>query len=271
MNAIVGFARRSEFDKAKRRLDLLRLPYTELSPDPAFSLVGAPALVCDAQGIAAIQNSGQPPITISGWVDYRPAAAAVPQRQPPRFREDVFGEAAVMFLGPCMADETRIRLIAHLTGDLTAVLPYLNTEIRAACYNASSSFLTFMDGYRLVTLYARRITIGKADELVDGWRTLESLRVLANTAWARRASISPSYEMRSKPPALEIYKRLPRTNCKACGELTCMAFAARLWRGEGVPSQCRPVFSPEYAHLRGALTEICMGLGIVEAPGDRQD
>ena len=113
VNAVVGFPRRSEFDKAERRLVSLGLPYAVLSPDPAFSLVGAPALICDAQGVGAIQNSGGLPITIAGWVDYRAPAAAVPQRQPPRFQEDVFGQAAVMFLGPCMADETRIRLIGR--------------------------------------------------------------------------------------------------------------------------------------------------------------
>jgi ArsR family metal-binding transcriptional regulator len=128
-----------------------------------------------------------------------------------------------------------------------------------------------MDKHRLITLYPRRVTIGKADDLVDGWRTLEFLRVLANSVWARRAAIPPSYDMKSKPPALEIYKRLPRTNCKACGERTCMAFAIRLWRGEATPSQCEPVFTPEYAGLRSALIEICRGLGVVGAEVDAAD
>ncbi len=242
--------------------------YGVLSPDPGYSLVGTPAIICDPGGIAAIQGCEAPRITVSGWVEHNPPAASVPDRQPPPFREDIFGKAAIMFLGPCIADEARIRVIAHISGDLTVVLPYLNAEIRSASFSAAATFLTFMDKHRLVTLYARRITIGKADDLVDAWRTLEFLRVLANRTWARRGAIPPCFEMRSKPPVLEIYKRLPRTNCKACGEQTCMAFAARLWRGEGTPSECRPAFSSEYAQLRGALVEICMGIGIVERPAD---
>ncbi len=117
-----------------------------------------------------------------------------------------------------MADEDRIRLIARLAGDLTAALPYLNATMPNASFSPGSLTLTFMDGHRMVTLSARRIALGKADDLVDGWRTLENIRVLVNQTWARRASIVPLFELRAKPPALEIYKRLPRTNCKACGE-----------------------------------------------------
>ncbi len=267
MNVVVAFPARSEFEKARSRVDYMQLPYEVLSPDPGYSLVGAPALICDAQGLAGIQSGNDPQIIVSGWVDLKPAAAAVPQSPPEEFQENIFGKAVIMFFGPCMADETRIRLIAHLSGDLSPVLPYLNTELPAASYNPKSASLTFFDKHRLITLYPRRITIGKADDLVDGWRTLESLRVLANTVWARREFISPTYEMRARPPALEIYKRLPRTNCKVCGEQTCMAFATRLWRGEAAPSQCQPAFSPEYAHLRGALIEICRSLGVAELEG----
>jgi ArsR family metal-binding transcriptional regulator len=271
MDIVVAFPRSSEFEKAKSRMDSARLSYGVLTPDPGYSLVGAPALICDPYGVATIQSRDEQLIAVAGWVDRKPATIAVPQRPPPEFQEDIFGRAVIMFLGPCMADVTKVRLIAHISGDLTAVLPHLNSEIRSACYNATSVFLTFMDKHRLITLYPRRVTIGKADDLVDGWRTLEFLRVLANTVWARRAAIPPSYDMKSKPPALEIYKRLPRTNCKACGERTCMAFAIRLWRGEATPSQCEPVFSPEHARLRGALIEICRGLGVVGSEMDAVD
>jgi ArsR family metal-binding transcriptional regulator len=184
----------------------------------------------------------------------------VPVRR--EFVEDIFGEAAIMFFGPCMADETKVRLVAHLSGDLTDVLPYLNAEMRQACYNGDGPSLTFMEGYRLVTLSAQRIAMGKADEILDAWRLLEEIRVRVNETWARRASITPSYEMRSKPPVLEIYKRLPRTNCKLCGEPTCMAFAAKLRLGEGKLSQCTPVFDGKHMHLRAALVEVCTPLGV---------
>jgi ArsR family metal-binding transcriptional regulator len=184
------------------------------------------------------------------------------------FAEDLFGEAAIMFFGPCMADETKVRLVAHLSGDVTEALPYLNAEMRQACYNPAGPSLTFMEGYRLATLYPRRVALGKADEIVDACRVLEALRARVNQVWARRASITPSRAMRTKPPMLELYKRLPRSNCGACGEATCMAFAARLWMGDGKLRRCTPVFEGDYQHLRGALVEVCAGLGVWDAGPD---
>ena len=172
------------------------------------------------------------------------------------------GEAVIMFFGPCMADEKRVRLTAHSTGDLTQVLSYINSTMPKACFNAGQCTLTFMEGSRMVTLYPRRIAIGKADNLIDSWSTLEKIRLLVNRTWAQRETITPLLAQRSKPPALEIYKRLPRTNCRECGEQTCMSFAVSLWQGEAAPSECRPLFAPENAALRAALLEICQGLGL---------
>jgi ArsR family metal-binding transcriptional regulator len=251
MELIVVFPSAGELEKASMLLDAAGLCSVAVPP--------APALVMEAGGLAAIQEAA-PGIAIAGWTEYRPASCRAPVRR--EFAEDIFGEAAIVFFGPCMADETKVRLVAHLSGDLTHVLPYLNAEMRQACYNVDGPSLTFMEGYRLVTLSAQRIAIGKADEIVDAWRLLEEIRIRINETWARRASITPSYEMRSKPPVLEIYKRLPRTNCKLCGEPTCLAFAAKLRMGEGKLSQCTPVFDGEYMRLRAALVEVCTPLGV---------
>jgi ArsR family metal-binding transcriptional regulator len=178
------------------------------------------------------------------------------------FAEDVFGQATIMVLAPCIADAAKIRLIAHVRGDLTEVFPYLNAEMRQASYNKDGPNLTFMDSYRMVSLYPSRIAVAKADEIVDGWRVLEMIRRRDNDVWSRRSRIEPSYERRAKPPALEIYYRLPKTNCRACGQKTCMAFALSLWSGNAAPSQCKPVFDGEAAYLKPALVEICAGLGI---------
>jgi len=142
------------------------------------------------------------------------------------------------------------------------VLPYLNTIMPQASYTPAADMLTYMDGHRMVVLYPKRITIAKADEIVDAWLILEGIRRLAEEIWATRDAIEPSYETRKRPPALEIWKRLPGTNCRLCGELTCMAFAARVWAGRVSLRQCSPVFAPEQQARRMALVEICAGLGI---------
>ena len=270
MDKLTGaFPQRGEFEKAKAVLDGLRLPYEAISPDPGFARVGAPALVVDEAAHRALYARGATAFVCSGWVDYRPASIAVPTEVAGDGGEDVFGRAAVMVLAQCVADAARIRLIAHLSGDLTEVFPYLNAVMREASYNQAGPTFTFMDGYRMISMYPRRIAVAKADEIVDGWRTLEAIRRRANDVWRRRGEIEPSYEMREKPPALEIFKRLPRTNCKMCGQTTCLAFAVRVYLGELPVDRCLPVFGGEFGRLKDALMEICAGLGVAELSGSQ--
>ncbi|MCX7016393.1 MAG: hypothetical protein NTW86_28190 [Candidatus Sumerlaeota bacterium] len=261
MDFVTTFPQRPELEKARRKLERRDIPYQIIDAAPGYSRVGTGALATSAEGRFAL--GADLDLTDSGWVDYRPASRAIPARPPDSFPEDVFGTAAIMVLAPCVADLTRIRLIAHLSGNLTEVLPYLNAEMPNGFYNPNVPALTFMEGGRMVVVYASRITVAKAEELVDAWRTLEALRCLVNQTWARRNEIEPSALMRAKPPALEIFKRLPGSNCRACGEKTCMAFAVRLWCGELRASLCKPVFEGEHKHLKPALVEICAGLGVV--------
>ena len=260
-----------EFEKAKSALDRLSLAYTLISPDPAYSQVGAPALVLDQETRALLYGNEPNTFVCSGWVDYQPARITVPQTLPKLYREDLLGTCAIMLIASCVVDLKRIRLIAHIDGDLTPVFPYLNSEMPHAMYNKAGPIFTFMEGYRIISLYPHRLTVAKADEIIDAWRTLEKLRVLINEVWMRRETISPSFEMRRKPSAMEVYKRLPGINCGACGEKTCMAFALRLWSGEAVPSSCKPLFEGEYEHLEAPFLTVCVGLGITDNADTEDD
>jgi ArsR family metal-binding transcriptional regulator len=141
-------------------------------------------------------------------------------------------------------------------------MPYVNAEKKNVSYNQKSSITTFTEQGRMIVLYDKKITIAKADDIVDAWRVLEGLRCLVNEIWLRRAQITPSFEARTRPHALEIYSRLPRTNCKQCGEPTCFAFAMKLWSGGTKPTSCKPIFGSGYEKLKDAFMEICRGLGI---------
>jgi ArsR family metal-binding transcriptional regulator len=270
---LTTFPTRSQFEKAEARLRAWALPCEVVSPDPGYGLVGVPALVLAPEVSAKLSSCGPEEFVFSGWVQYRTAGLPVPSEPPEMFEEDVFGRASIVVLAPCVADTTRIRLVARITGELSAAFPYLNAEMRQGSYNPGGPTFTFMEGYRMVALYRQRISVAKADDIVDGWRTLEMIRRRANDVWARRASITPCYERRQKPPALELFKRLPGTNCRACGEPTCLAFAVKVHGGEASVRQCAPVFlnlgdSPKangnFTHLREALLEICSGLGVEE-------
>jgi ArsR family metal-binding transcriptional regulator len=262
---LTTFPSRPEFQKAVSVLEALSARYELIDPSPALSLVAIPSLVMSRE-VRGCMESLMPEVVFSGWVDYRAPRVKMPDGTAPKNPqpEDCFRRSCIMFLGPCVADETKIRLIAHLEGDLGPVLPYLNGVIKQASYTPMAETLTYMEGYRMIALYRNRITIAKADEIVDAWLTLENIRQLAEQTWSNRHKIEPSYEIRHKPPAIEIFKRLPRTNCRLCNEPTCLAFAVRVWLGEIPVRKCSPVFQEggSFMHLQGALNEICVGMGI---------
>jgi ArsR family metal-binding transcriptional regulator len=264
---ITTFANAVEFSKALSAARDLGLPHQVISTEPGYHRVGIPALVVPDEVLPKLAVQAQGAFVASGWVDFQPPLTAVPGTEPPAFAEDTFGDCAIMVLAPCVADARKLRLIAHVSGDLTAVMPYLNTEMPHAMYTRETDTFTFMEGYWMISLYPRRLTIAKADDIVDAWRMLESLRCLVNRVWARRQSLAPSSVMHRKPPALEIFKRLPGTSCRQCGEKTCMAFALRLWNGDLAPARCTPVFTGVYPHLKEPLLAICAGLGMASGGG----
>ncbi len=264
MKTITTFPGNAEFEKAKYFLGKFSLPYQAISPEIAYAKVGIPAIIIDQSVRSELYSHENETFICSGWVDYHPTQLKIPDDKPRLFQNDLMGTCSIMVLAPCMADITKIRLIANLSGNFTEVFPYLNTEMPQGMYNKEVPLFTFMDTYRMVSLYSKRITIAKADDIIDAWRLLEKIRCLVNDVWQRKDSIQPSYEMKRKPPALEIYKRLPGLSCKQCGEKTCMAFALRLWSGEINPLLCKPIFEGEYGYLKAAFLEICFSLGLSE-------
>jgi len=259
---LTTFANRSEFDHAVALLDKLGIEYKVISPDPAYALVGCPALVLSKEAKALFLSGPGGDVMTPGWVDYQRPATPVPGEAPREFGDDLLGRVAVVLLAPCVADPDRLRLIAHLGGDVAEALPYLNAGLPQGSYVVGILVLTFMDGPRMISVFRDRITVAKAADIVDAWAALERVRQLVDDAWERCAQVTPSFELRQRPSALEIYKRLPGTNCKECGQATCTAFAWAVWWGELEPRQCASVFEGERGDLKGALLTICAGLGI---------
>jgi acetyl-CoA decarbonylase/synthase complex subunit gamma len=68
---------------------------------------------------------------------------------------------------------------------------------------------------------------------------------------------------------IDIYKLLPKTNCKECGQDNCMAFATKIVNREVTLDQCTPLFKKEnekaYAKLKDllkpAVKEVIVGVG----------
>ncbi len=55
---------------------------------------------------------------------------------------------------------------------------------------------------------------------------------------------------------IAIYKLLPKTNCKECGEENCMAFATKIVNREVTLDNCKPVFKKEHEKAFNQLKEL---------------
>ncbi len=177
--------------------------------------------------------------------------------------DDYLKSITLCYVAPCMADEKKIRLIAFFDRDISKLLPYLNAVIKGASYNKNAPTLTYAKERRLINLYNIKITIAKADDIIDAWKVLDEAKELINRTYKNRDTIKPNYEEKVKVTALQIYGWLPKINCKACGEETCLAFAVRLLQGEQKLSKCIPLSTEsKFAENKEIMQEIAEALGV---------
>jgi ArsR family metal-binding transcriptional regulator len=162
---------------------------------------------------------------------------------------------------PCLADASKIRFHARASADLSPVLPYLNAVLPKAVYNPTSQSLTLYRDYRSICLQGSLITGAKADDTEDARSILDWLRVLISDTWERRSETTPSYDRRECLTPLPVFELLPRTNCRACGLLTCLAFAVELAAERLSVVRCALLFDADYQAQRHRLLELLVAAG----------
>ena len=148
-----------------------------------------------------------------------------------------------------------INAIGLLRDDVAEVLPYLNATIKGCIYNPRTPGLTFLKEGHRITVRPRELAVSKCADEQEARELLDWLQQTINELWERRESIEPNYHSCGELTALEAYKLLPGTNCRACGEPTCLAFAAKLVMQEANIAACTPLFSGEFEQKRQALVE----------------
>jgi ArsR family metal-binding transcriptional regulator len=183
--------------------------------------------------------------------------------KPSEEKNEFLKSITLCYVAPCIADEKKIRLIAYFSCDISEILPYLNAVIKGASYNKNAPTLTFTKGRRVINLYNIKVTIAKADDIIDTWNILNELKELINKTYQNRDRIKPNYEEKVEITALQIYGWLPKTNCKICGEATCLAFAVKLLQGEQRLENCKPLFTDnKFIENKLIMQELTAALGL---------
>ena len=142
---------------------------------------------------------------------------------------------------PCDPGSPRLVAKAHLRTDISGVLPYLNATLPGATYLPEARSLTWKDDGHHVAFHAREIAVSDVQDRDEAVQLLDGLVDLVNVTWTRRGEIVPSVAARRRPTPMDVYRLLPRTDCKECGEGGCWLFALKLVAGTRHSSDCPPL------------------------------
>ena len=165
-----------------------------------------------------------------------------------------------VFTPPCSPGAERYAAIARLTADISVVFPYLNAVLDNAMYNPAAPALTCKHEGRHVTLNPYEIATGGFEDRNEATQMIDSLVEQINCAWERRNEITPDYRVRQRPAPLAVYKLMPQTNCKVCGEPTCYVFATKLAVGQRQVADCPTLAESSYADNLANLQELLIDI-----------
>jgi ArsR family metal-binding transcriptional regulator len=155
-----------------------------------------------------------------------------------------------VFRAECNPRFESLHCIATLDQDVSEVLPYLNSALGGFEYLADPPAVTFRHRGRLITVQGREIAINALADEPEADKILDWLKREINSCWEKRADIVPSTQGAPKIQIFEILKRLPRTNCRQCGESTCMVFASKLIDGAKEIRNCLPLEGEALSRLQ---------------------
>ena len=143
--------------------------------------------------------------------------------------------------------------IASLDSDVGEALPYLNAELGGIEYHREPPTVMFRVNNRIIKVESREIAINALADEEEAEKILSWIIREINRVWEEKDSITPSYSGRKAPQFMEIFKRLPKTNCKKCGQPTCMVFANLIREGGRGAEDCPELTGEKLKSLQDYL------------------
>ncbi|MFZ5586840.1 MAG: (Fe-S)-binding protein [Thermodesulfobacteriota bacterium] len=149
-----------------------------------------------------------------------------------------------LFRPECNPSFQSLHCHAHLDDDVGAALPYLNSALGGFEYTQDPPSVTFRVQGKLITVHPRLIAVNALKDGEEADKILGWMQRQINEVWDQRETIEPSHAGLPRPQLLPVLMMLPRSNCKRCGQPTCMAFAALCVEGGRTGDDC-PELAPE--------------------------
>ena len=158
-----------------------------------------------------------------------------------------------IFRAECNPSFEALHCFAHLEQDVSEAIPYLNAVLGGFTYQKDPPSVTFKAHGKLITVHAKKIAVNALKDDNEAIKIIEWLKQEINSAWENRENIEPRYEAAPQPKVIEILKLLPKTNCKECGQPTCMVFSTQVAEGAKGVDDCPPLDNASREQLSSYL------------------
>ncbi len=155
----------------------------------------------------------------------------------------------------CLADAHKIKVIASLPRSVEELFPYLNVSLRGSYHEQGKRF-TFNYGKRPVVVEPDQIVLGKTESLDKAKEVLSEVVKIFNKVARERDRLIPSTKPRLPLSPYVIYKYLPKTNCRECGEMTCLAFATGVIQELYQIGDCPIMRDPSHEQSQTAIQKL---------------
>jgi len=154
----------------------------------------------------------------------------------------------------CVPGSGRWGARVNLNNDISAVFPYLNAILNNARYDHQNRVLIWGEQGQKYAFRPDQIRVARVQDQRHARQIVRDITDKVNDIWQERDNITPRFTERKLPAVIDIFKLLPRTNCKQCGYLTCMAYAADLRQGAVHLEECPSLAQPEYAENKEKIS-----------------
>lgn len=177
-------------------------------------------------------------------------------------KNDVYLESiALTRTLPCLAEPGKIIVIGTPSRDLGDVLPFLATLPNIITYNPDACTLTFRRPRGFLTFYRDKVVFTQLDDAAQGLELLAVLVDAINAMWTHRHELIAITKPQRAPRPLDVWVPLPQSNCKQCGEATCMAFAFAVLQQQREVAECKPLAEDAAFSDRRVTLEAMLGIG----------
>lgn len=126
----------------------------------------------------------------------------------------------------------------EVDGDLSPLFPLLNGREAEARYYDSPKRIQFVFDGVLCTLFGHEIVAAAFHNDDEAHVFADKLLAYLNDLHKDRDTIEPDHTVIEFLSPMDIYRLLPKTNCRECGQESCLAFAALLSKGKISSANC---------------------------------